>query len=147
MARHDGLRAFRPRPRELLAQADREPELRALARCARHADLAAHHLGQLFRDGQAQAGAAVLASGRGVHLAELREEQADLFLRDADARVAHREAQQDIAFTFFHQCDADRHLAGMGELDGVARQIGENLAQAARVAAERRGDRGLGAAE
>ena len=80
-------------------------------------------------------------------MGEFAEEKADFVLRDADSRVAYREAQKDIAFIFFQQRGADRHLASMDKLDGVARQIIENLAQAASVAPQQHGYLCIGGAE
>jgi hypothetical protein len=149
-----GRTAFRLHPPGLFAQTRGEPELRAFALFADYTGLTAHQLSQLLRGGQPQAGAAVLSRGRGVHLAELVEEQAELGCRNADARVAHREAEQHVVlnlsrrlrvswFHLFHQRDADRNLASRCELDGIARQVDENLAQAARVAAQQHGNGGI----
>ena len=55
----------------------------------------AHQGHQPGGDGQAQAGAAVLPRGRGVRLLEGLEDPLLLVGRDADAGVAHREAQAD----------------------------------------------------
>ena len=54
---------------------------------------AAHRLDQPPADGQAQPGAAEPAGGRLVGLAEGLEQAGDLVLGDADAGVAHRDAQ------------------------------------------------------
>ena len=53
---------------------DLEPEGRALALAALHADLATHQFGQPAADGEAEARAAVLAADRAVHLGESLEE-------------------------------------------------------------------------
>ena len=55
-----------------------------------------HHLDELRRDGQAEAGAAVAARRRGVGLHERAEDLRCLSWRDADAGVAHREAQAHV---------------------------------------------------
>ena len=57
-------------------------------------DPAAHEFDELRRDGQAEAGAAEAARRRAVGLLERLEDRADLVRRDADAGVAHLEAQQ-----------------------------------------------------
>ena len=72
-----------------LRQVEREHAARA--RRADQPDLAAEQLGELARDGQAQAGAAVLAAGRAVGLLERLEDDLLLVGRDADAGVAHLE--------------------------------------------------------
>src|SRR5690242_20894126 len=56
---------------------------------------AAHHLREPLADGQAQSGAAVLARGRGVDLAERFEQTPDAIGGDADAGVAHRERSEE----------------------------------------------------
>ena len=63
----------------------------ALAVHARQLDLAAEQHRQLAADGQAEAGAAVLARRAGIGLLEGLEDQALLFGRDADAGVLHGE--------------------------------------------------------
>ena len=82
--RSDLLRRVRLAP-----EPGREGEGAAPARLAVHADLPAHQGDQPGGDGQAQAGAAVLARGRGVLLLEGPEDSLLLVLGDADAGVAH----------------------------------------------------------
>ena len=120
----------------LLREAGGEPERRAGARLALDADLAAHELDEAPADGQAEAGAAVPPRGGGVGLRERLEQHVELLGRDADAGVAHREAQRRRGLTLLHEPHRHRHLAALGELDGVADQVGEHLAQAPRVAAQ-----------
>ena len=115
-----------------------EPERRPDARRALHADLAAHELDEAPADGQAQAGAAEAPRGGGVGLRERLEQHVELLGRDADAGVAHLEAQRRPVVPLVHEPDGHRHLAALGELDGVADQVGEDLAQAPRVAAQGR---------
>ena len=143
------LRRRRPGHRAVRqAEAGREVEGAALADRALDPDPAAHHLHQLRGDGQAQAGAAVLARGGGVGLGEGLEDQPLLFGRDADAGVAHLEMQKwrvrecasgerppasvaaNVAFT--RHSNGDDDLAVLGELQGVARQVDDDLAQAGR---------------
>ena len=68
-----------------------EGEGAALAGRAAQLDFAAEQAGQFAADGQAQAGAAVLAAGAGVGLLEGLEDDALLFRRDADAGVGDLE--------------------------------------------------------
>src|ERR1700736_3243814 len=75
----------------------REGEGAAPARLAVHGDLPAHQGHEPGGDRQAQAGAAVLARGRGVLLLEGPEDSLLPVLGDADAGVAHGEAQPDIS--------------------------------------------------
>ena len=70
-----------------------EPENRAFARLAVQPDFPAHQRHDLRTDGQAQAGAAVLAVGRAIGLGKGFE---NLFLqvpRDPDPGIAHLETQ------------------------------------------------------
>src|SRR2546421_7951420 len=102
----------------LLAEARREGEGAAPARRAVHGDRPAHKGDQPGSNGQAQAGAAVLARGGGVLLLEGPEDAILLLGRDANAGVAHREAEADflhswkrrraVALVYFHAHD---HLA------------------------------------
>ena len=73
-----------------------EMEGGAFAGVALDPDLAAQQLGQAFADGQAQAGAAVVARGGGIHLLEGLEQPVLPVQRDADAGVAHREMKQPL---------------------------------------------------
>ncbi len=70
---------------------DREVERGAFALDALDPHRAAHQLGQSLADGEAEAGAAVLAGGRRVELAELLEQLVRPIGRDADAGVTHGE--------------------------------------------------------
>src|SRR5436190_835997 len=59
-------------------------EHRALAGLARHRDVAAHHTSELAGDCEAQARTAEPLRGRGLSLAELLEQFAELLRRHAD---------------------------------------------------------------
>ncbi|MEJ0040706.1 MAG: hypothetical protein WDM81_00075 [Rhizomicrobium sp.] len=103
------------------------------------ADLAAHRLDELLGDGQAEARAAEFSRMAGIGLDEFAEDLVALFLRHADAGIAHLEIQEAAVRTVDH---AHRKLdaAALGELDRVADQIGQDLAQPHAVAAHHRGD-------
>src|SRR4051794_7192384 len=64
-----------------------------LASLALDRDVAAHHLAEASTDGQPEAGAAVLARGRGLGLSEGLEQPRHLVRSHADPRVAHHEAK------------------------------------------------------
>ena len=131
---------------------DGEMERGAFAGIALDPDLAAHQFGQAFADRQAQAGAAVVAGGGGIHLLEGLEQPVLPVQRDADAGVAHREMQQPLLRVADEtRCpargrtgccagraprpgDFDDHLALVGELDGVADEIDQDLPQPGHVA-------------
>ena len=109
-------------------------ERAALARRAVHPHLAAHHLDQVPGDGQAEPGAAVAARRRHVGLLERREQPLDLVGGDADAGVADGEVRAPRVDRLARHRDLDADLAALGELDAVAEQVQEHLAQAQRVA-------------
>ena len=131
----------------LVVERQVEGEGAALARHARHADLAAEQARELAADRQAEAGAAVLAAGRAVGLLERLEDQALLVGRDADAGVDHREGDRRIGAVEHRVAhaparggglDAQAHLALAGELERVRQQVGEDLLQALAVGLHRR---------
>ena len=77
----------------LVADGHRKEEGRSVARFAFHPESATHPFRQTLADGEAEAGSAVLARNRTVSLHEGLEEPVNLLGRDADTRVAHRNAQ------------------------------------------------------
>src|SRR5262249_57227701 len=72
-------------------------EHRAFARLARHGHVAAHHARQLARDGKAEPRAAEALSGRGIGLAELREQLCLLLRCHADPGVGDGELDEAAA--------------------------------------------------
>ena len=107
-------------------------EAAAEADFALQPDPAAHHRNQLRRDGEPEAGAAVLPRGRPVRLLESRED-ACLFLEgDADARIGHLEVHE----TAIAARRGDHDLALLRELDRVADQVHQHLADPSWVATE-----------
>ena len=123
-----------------------ERERAALAVDAGELDLAAEQHGQLAADGEAQAGAAVLARGARVGLLERLEDQPLLLRRDADAGVLDGEGD-DLRCLAEHrvigapalrrESDAHVDVAVRGELDGVGEQVLEDLLEALRIAVHR----------
>ena len=122
-----------------------EPEGGAFAGGAGDADLAAHEFGELFADGQAQAGAAVFAGGGGIDLGEGLEEPADAVGGDSDAGVGNFEADEGGVGEIFFEGSGDGNMAGLGELDGVVHEVKEDLLEALGIAAEMGGERRLDA--
>ena len=116
----------------------REPdgEGGADARRAGDGDFALHHLRKLLRDGEAEAGAAILAGGGRVGLAEGLEEPAELLRGHADAGVDDRKLDGVIEHTG-HAGDADGDGAVLGELAGVAHQVEEHLPELGGVGVHR----------
>ena len=133
-----GLRRHRAAPTGPVAgrEPHREVERAPPADLALQPDLPAHHLDQPGRDRQAQPRAAVLAGGRSVRLGEGLEELLLLVGGDADARVADGEVQADLLLGPRLHIDAKHDLAPLGELDGVAHQVDDDLAEAVGVARE-----------
>ena len=69
---------------------------------------------------------------------------ADCSRRHADAGVAHGKLELHLLAGALEQFDAEADLAAFGELDRVVDAVGENLAEAERVADEQLGDAGRG---
>ncbi len=107
----------------------REREDTALAYPALHLNIAPQQMRQVARDRQAQPGAAVLAMGAAIGLAEGFEDELMLVGPDADAGIAHGEGDAAAGI----RIDAQADLALLGELDGVGEQVLEDLAQALHV--------------
>src|SRR5262249_6472528 len=96
-------------------------------------------------DGEAEAGAAVLAAGAAVRLLERLEDDLLLVRRDADAGVAHGDrerrarAAQHLVVRIpaaVRELDLERDAAALGELEGVGEQVLDDLLQALRVRAD-----------
>ena len=116
-------------------QGNAEMEAAALSRRAVDADHAAHGAHQLLRNRQAQPGAAVQARGAAVGLAEGVEQALLLLGADAHAAVADGEPQ---AVPVRPRLPRYLHhdLAARGELEGIAHQVDQHLAQAQRIAGQ-----------
>ncbi|KAF5058282.1 hypothetical protein DSECCO2_348250 [anaerobic digester metagenome] len=115
----------------------RELEGRALAQAATHRDVPAHEVHQPAADVQSQARAAEVAGGGCVGLHEGPEQARQHGLVDADARVHDLEAQGEHPRgrrRVFGASDDQTDRAVMGELDGVAAQVDQNLLEPQRVA-------------
>ena len=102
-------------------------------------DLAAQQIGELATDRQAEAGAAVLAAGRGVGLLERLEDDLLLLQQDADAGIGDFEGDHGRRLVEHRMLgapaaergrDVEPHAAVLGELEGVRQQVLEHLLQA-----------------
>src|SRR5262245_49542136 len=100
-------------------------EHRALARLARHRDVAAHHARELARDGKAETGAAVAARGQGIGLGEVLEQLGLLLRLHADAAV--RDCKLDPVASVRDLARPERHFAFFRELAGIAQKIEQDL--------------------
>ena len=103
-------------------------ERRADALRALHLDMAVHQFDDALRDGQAQAGASVLAGSRGVFLAERLEDVGQILFAHADAGVLDGELQRALAVVAPALLDEERHRAAFRrEFDGVAQDVDHDL--------------------
>ena len=118
-------------------QRNRKGELAAASHFTRDLELASHELHHALRDGETQAGSTVAARHGRVRLRELLEDRLPMFRRNADSRVADGKAQSHVIVRDRHRRDGDHNFALLGELDRVADQIHEHLAESRRIAADR----------
>ena len=112
-------------------QRHRDDEGRADAGFALDRDAAVHRLGEAAHDREAEAGAAEAARGRTVGLHEGLEQTVALLGGEADAGVGDPDAQPTSPRRLGRralQREADR--ARLGELDGIAQQVEQDLLQA-----------------
>ncbi len=98
-------------------------------------DGAAVLLDDAAADGEAEAGAALLAGVGGLNLLEAVEDGVELFVGDAAAFVGDLE-ENGVGGGFGEDADGG---GGGGELDGVGEEIGEDLEDAVGVAVEEEG--------
>ena len=110
----------------------------AIALPAQHAEPAVHQLDELLGNGQAQAGAAVFARRRAIGLREFLEDAGQRLGRDADAGVLHLKQHGDLLRGFAQLAGAHQHLAALGELHRVGREVDEHLPEPERIAAQAR---------
>ena len=108
-------------------------ERRSLALLALHPHRPAHQLDETLRDREPEPGTAVAARGRGVDLAEGREQPVHPVPGDADPRVPNGELEPVRARPGGLGRDVDDDLALLGELDRVREQVEQHLPQAGRV--------------
>src|SRR5690606_12527409 len=116
-----------------------QPEGTAVAGFAVDTDNAAHQVGEVATDFQAEAGAAELAIGGRAGLGEGFEYLRVMFGVDADAAVLHRKMQAQ-RMRSRYAFDAQRNFPAFGEFFGVAEQVHQNLSNAGRVALDKGGD-------
>src|SRR6266571_4834006 len=116
-------------------ESERKAELAAAPRLASDRQRAAHQGHESPRDREPEAGAAVAARRGSVRLSELVEDGGQLFLRDADPRVAHPKPHRRPVAVVADYGGGDVHLALLGELDGVPDQVHQDLTHARGIAA------------
>ena len=113
-----------------------EPKGGAAAELRLDAHATVHQAGQVFADGQAQTGAAVLAGGGAVGLLKALEQLVHLLLAQAYAGVAHLKAQRHLLALFGHGKHGHTDFTAGGELDGVIGKVDQDLAQAQGIAVQ-----------
>ena len=92
-------------------------------------DASAHQVDQRRGDREPEARAAEPAGRRAVGLAERLEDRGLFLPRDADAGVGDADVQPGAPVTARVLANRDHHVAALGELDGVADEVGEDLLQ------------------
>src|SRR4030095_16829451 len=112
----------------------REMESAALSGFTLDPDLSAHHADQAVGNGEAEAGAAVLAAHGAVGLRERFKNGALLFPGDTDSGISNGEMQAKMFVGNGIDGYVDHDFAALGELQGCAEKVQNDLAQADRVA-------------
>ena len=118
-----------------VVQVERKPECGALTGFAEDADRAAHHFHQLLGYRKTQSGPTITACGGCVGLDELLEQNFALVRTEPDARVRDLKSQHAavcaVVSAFLAHNDVTPRLA---EFDRVVNQVGQDLANTARIA-------------
>ena len=97
-------------------------------------DITAHLAHQLLGDNQPQPGAAVAAGDAGIGLTEGLEQPRLIALRNADAGIADLDFNLHFVIADGALFDQHVNIAVLGELDGVADQVGDHLLKTQRIA-------------
>ena len=106
----------------------------ALARLAFEPDFPAQQFHQARGDGEAEARTAVLARGGTIRLGESLKNQRLFFFRDADSGICNAKVKQDGGKSFVLDVYVHGDAAAVGEFDGVANEVQQDLTQAQRIA-------------
>ena len=117
------------------AETHGQPEGAAFARLAAGAGRTAHQFGDALGDGEAEAGASVLARCRIVGLFKALEQADEVVGWNACAGVLDFELDEGILLPPFERMAAQRDLAALGKLDRVRQVVDQRLAQALAIAA------------
>lgn len=113
-----------------------EVEAAALAILALDPNVATHEVDEALRDGQTQSGATKLARHGAVGLLERVEDEIELVRRDSYARIGNNKLNRILVRSAMHLgrlLDREANLAVLGELDGVAHEVENDLPQSERV--------------
>ena len=114
-----------------------ERKLAAASNLAGDRDLAAHEPDEALRDREAEPRATVAARHGRIGLREFSEHGAEVLRCDPDARVADRESQLHHVVSGERRRDRDHDFSLLGELDGVADQVHQDLTQPRRITTHR----------
>ena len=120
---------------------DDEPEGTTIARHTINTDRSAHQGHQTLADDQPQAGTTVLAGHAVVGLFEGPKQTGLRFAIDTDAGIADLEAHLHHSARLSEQAGAQGHRTLVGEFDGIANQVEQDLAKAKRVTLQRQTDK------
>ena len=124
-----------------LLQGNLQPELGALPLDAVEADPASHQIAELTRNAEPQTRAPVISGHGGVSLPEGLEDLVPESFGNPDSGVFHRKPQRHDLLVLGDHADLDHDLALTRELNGVCREIQEDLPQAKRITDAADGDR------
>lgn len=114
-----------------LLQRHLHPDLGAQAFQALDAEVGAHHFAECTANGKAQARTGACPLTVRVRLNERIEQPLYVVRVDTDAAVTHLHVQQRAgAVCVLYKPGVDAYLAVLGELDGIAHQIGQHLLEA-----------------
>ena len=116
-----------------------KPHGRAAALFAGHRDGAAEQFHEVAGNGETEARATEAAADRAVGLRERFEQPLDCFFVDADAGVGDFKSDCNLAVHVFCGGHADDDFTSIGELDRVADEIDQHLAQAHGIAFDTNG--------
>ncbi len=100
-------------------------------------NLAAHHFTKLLGDGESQPRAAIFARGSGIGLREFLEQFRLRFLGNTNAGIFDRHLNHRLVFVFDvagNLLHSQQHTTFLGEFDGIADEVGDELADTRRVA-------------
>jgi hypothetical protein len=120
----------------LLFESGGEPKGGTLARFAFDPDFTLHKSHQLLGNGKAQAPTAVLATGGTIGLAECLKKAALGLEWYADAAVLHFNSNFCVRLGFRSLENPNDYLTFACEFQGVADQVGQDLAQPSRIPAQ-----------
>jgi hypothetical protein len=120
----------------LLFELGGEPKGGTFARFAFDPDFTLHEGYQLPGNGKAQAGAAVLAARGTIGLAKSSKEASLGFERNTDAAVLHLKSNFRMRLVFTPFGNPNDNLTFVCKFQGVADQVGQDLAQPPRIPAQ-----------